>query len=338
MGEDTNLERSLGLGSLTASGVGVMIGAGIYVLIGEIIGLVGGGAWLAFVAAALAALPTGLAYAELASRYPRAAGEAVFVDRAFGRPLLTFIVGFVVLSSGVTSVAAVSHGFAAYLGDLIGDPLGLGALAAPLAIVLFLVALSALNHRGIAASTRLNTICTVASVAGLVILIAAGIPRWGSVDLWTIGAVADGTGAGVEQGSLAVILGGAALAFYAFVGFEDLCNVAEEVQAPSRTIPRAILLSMAIAAVVYVGVAITAVSAVPAAELASSPVPLVRVWERLLPGLSSAWLALVALFATTNTALVNLIMGSRVLFGMGRDGWIPALFARVDRRRATPTV
>ncbi|MCB9566615.1 MAG: amino acid permease [Myxococcales bacterium] len=140
------------------------------------------------------------------------------------------------------------------------------------------------------------------------------------------------------QGSLAVILGGAALAFYAFVGFEDLCNVAEEVQAPSRTIPRAILLSMAIAAVVYVGVAITAVSAVPAAELASSPVPLVRVWERLLPGLSSAWLALVALFATTNTALVNLIMGSRVLYGMGRDGWIPALFARVDRRRSTPTV
>ena len=309
-----------------------MVGAGIYVLIGEIVGLVGGGAWLAFVVAALAALPTGLAYAELSARYPRAAGEAVFAARAFSRPWLSFVVGFIVVASGVTSVAVVSHGFARYLGELAP------ALAAhePAVIVAFLAVLTLINLQGIGASTRINATCTAISVLGLAILIAAGASSWASVDLLTF---APPTAAGVgERGALAAVLGASALAFYAFVGFEDLCNVAEEVRAPERTMPRAILASLAITAVLYVAVAITAVAAVDPAELAASSVPLARVWERLLPAVSPAWLAAIALFATTNTALVNLIMGSRVLYGMGDDGWIPRSFARVGRRTRAPIV
>lgn len=176
------LERRLTTATLTTYGVGVIIGAGIYVLVGKIASIAGNGLWLAFVGAALAALPTGLSYAELASRYPRSAGEAVFVDRAFGRDGLSFLVGFLILASGVASTAAVAHGFTSYLGDL----LSLGPHLRPLVIAGFLVVLSLLNHRGIRETTWLNTTLTIASVGGLLVLVLAGLGRWGTVDVWTI--------------------------------------------------------------------------------------------------------------------------------------------------------
>lgn len=304
------------------------MGAGIYVLIGKIVGVAGNGAWLAFLVAAIAALPTGLSYAELASRYPRSAGEAVFVERAFGRPALSFLVGYLIVASGVASTAAVSHGFASYFTHLFGLSESLHGVV----VVAFLAALTALNHRGIEESTWVNVLCTVTSVTALVVLVIAGVSRWGSVDLLDVTPV-EGTAAAPSL----LVLGGAALAFYAYIGFEDICNVAEEVAAPVTTIPRAILLALGLTTALYLLVGITAVNAVPAAELAASGVPLVLVSDSLVPALPRGWLELVALFATTNTALFNLIMASRVLYGMARQGTVPAFFAFVHEKRKSPS-
>jgi len=217
-----------------------------------------------------------------------------------------------------------------------------GAGAHLVVVVVFLLALSLLNHRGIAESTAVTVFCTVTSVAGLGILVLAGASRWGSVRLLergvTQGAAALTGAAPVESGLFAAIVSGAALAFYAFIGFEDMCNVAEEVVRPARNLPRAILVSLATATLVYVAVAITAVSSGSMTELAASSTPLMLVSERLLPSWPSAWLAVVALLATTNTALFNLIMASRMLYGMARQGWIPAAFGAVHPKRQTPSL
>jgi amino acid transporter len=334
----SSLARHLRLPTLTLYGVGVIVGAGIFVLIGKIVGVVGNATWLAFLAAAVGALPTGLSYAELASRYPKSAGEAVFAERAFGRPVVSFLVGYLILASGVASTAAVAHGFSSYFGDLIGMTGGGAHLAI---VVVFLAMLTWLNHRGIQEATWVNVLCTVTSVAALLIIVVAGASHWGSVDLFAVSSIDPGavdTGANAaSDSSAAVVLSGMALAFYAYIGFEDICNVAEEVQQPVRTIPRAILLALAVSTVIYVLVAVTAVSAVPAAELAASEVPLVLVSERVLPSLPTGWLSIVALFATTNTALFNLIMSSRIVYGMANQGSIPRRFAAVHDKRRTPS-
>lgn len=331
---EPSLRRELETPALTLHGVGVMVGAGIYVLLGEIVGLAGPVAWLGFVVAALAALPTALCYAELSSRYPRSAGEAVFADRAFGKAPLSFLLGFAIFASGVSSVAAVSHGFAHYAGVLF--ELGPGSRVA--VIVGFLAALTLVNYLGVRESTWLNASFTVLSVGALSVLIVAGAPAWLDPPVDLLGRGDPATGGGPGPGFALAIVSAAALAFYAFIGFEDICNVAEEVERPKRTLPRAILLSLAITTLIYVATAITAVCVVPVELLADSPAPLVELSARVLPGLSPAYLAVVALLAVSNTALFNLIMGSRMLWGMARNGWLPGIFARVGERRRTPTV
>lgn len=318
------LARRLGTVTLTLYGVGVIVGAGIYVLVGEVAAEVGRGLWLAFLLAALAALPTGLSYASLASRFPRSAGEAIFVERASSQPWLAFVVGYLVLASGVSSTAAVSHGFASYLSSLL--PLGVGAR--PWVIVAFLAALSWVNHRGMQESMWVNGICTIASLAALLLLVAVAAPRMSEARPLELAVPAGGHG----------IIAGIALAFYAFIGFEDMCNVAEEVREPHRAVPRAILAAVAIVTVVYVLVALTVLVAASPAELAQSDAPLVLVAERLLPGWPTGWLSAVALLAVANTALFNLIMGSRILYGMARSGWVPSRLGRVHPKRHTPTL
>lgn len=174
--------------------------------------------------------------------------------------------------------------------------------------------------------------CTVVSVAGLLVLVSAALADGGSGDSLAVIPPAGTSGAG------AALIAAVALAFYAFIGFEDICNVAEEVRSPEHSIPRAILVSLAVTAVLYVAVCASAVTTVPAAELARSDVPLVVVAERLLPSWPTGWLGVVALLAVTNTALFNLIMCSRLLYGMARQGWIPAAIGRIHRRHRTPTL
>lgn len=318
------LRRTLGTATLTLHGVGVMVGAGIFVLVGEVAGHAGTATWLAFIAASLAALPTGLSYAELASRYPRSAGEAVFAARAFDRSGVSFVVGFLVVASGLMSTAAVSHGFAEYAHVLLGST----AIPRAALIVAFLGALSIINDRGIRQSTWLNAALTSVSVLALLAIAFAGVGEWGRGPEPVLPTTFDV--------APVAILSAAALAFYAFIGFEDICNVAEETRAPSRTIPRAVLLSLGISAALYAVVTLTALSVVPAAELASHPAPLTLVAERVFPWVTSWWIAVVAILAVTSTALFNLIMASRVLLGMARSGWLPAALGNVGTRTRTP--
>ena len=317
-----SLRRELTTATLTLNGVGVMVGAGIFVLVGKVVGEAGHAAWLSFVGAAVAALPTALAYGELASRYPRSAGEAVFAERAFGQPSLSFVVGFLVVASGLMSTAAVSVGFAKYLQVATG-PL----LPDAIVIALFLAVLSIVNARGIRESTWLNVGLTTISVIALLALSWAGL--------------SSSTGPGLTMPSEldlqpAALLAGSALAFYAFIGFEDICNVAEETRNPSRTIPRAVLASLAITTVLYVLVVVTATSVAPSAELAAHDAPLSLLSSRIFPDLSQRWIAVVAILAVSNTALFNLIMASRVMYGMARSGWLPASLGHVSGRRKTP--
>lgn len=321
-----DLKRHLNLSRLTLYGVGDILGAGIYALVGKVAWETGNLSWFAFLFASLAALPTALSYAELTSRYPKSGGVSVFVGRAFGHPLLPVLAGFLVLCSGLVSTAAISNGFHGYLSIFFEIPRAL-------AIALFLSFLAWINARGIADSSRLNILCVVFEVSGLLLIIAFGWFYWGEGEFLT--------GRGETFLSRETLQGiGAAtmLAFFATIGFEDICNVSEEVKEPERTVPKAILFSLLISSLIYVAIALTVVSVATREELGSATAPLAMVAGKIIPFFSPKVIAFLALFSLMNTALANLIMASRLLYGMSREGWIFKILSRVDEKRQTPVV
>ncbi len=318
-----HLKRSLGTLALMIYGIGDILGAGIYVLIGKVAGAVGPACWLAFIVSFLVASLTGLSYAELGSRYPHSAGETVYSLRAFRKRALSYLVGFLVFLSGMVSLATVSHGFSGYVRAIFPQ--------APefLVILVFLASLTVINLWGIKQSSITNILCTTLEVTGLLIVIVAGMKFFGNVDYLSV-VPAEGISPHVA------FLQGAVLAFYAFIGFEDIVNVAEETRKPERAIPRAIIAALIVAALFYMLTAIAAVSAVPVAELSSSSAPLMLVVERGLPSVPKELFSLIALFAVTNTALINFIMSSRILYGMSREGLAPPVVGRVHAKWGTP--
>ncbi|MBI2167412.1 MAG: amino acid permease [Candidatus Omnitrophica bacterium] len=317
------LKRSLGLFALVAYGVGDILGAGIYVLIGKMAGLVGNACWLSFLIALVVASLTGLSYAELSSRFPRSAGESYYSLKAFGRPLLSYLVGFLVLISGVVSMAVVSQGFTGYVTALCPF------LPGPGVILCFFLVLTVINFWGMRESSVTNIFCTALEISGILIVIAAGIGAFGRVNYLEISPPA-----GMKVST--ALSQGAVFAFYAFIGFEDMVKAAEESREPEKLIPRAIVWSIAIVACLYVLTALAAVSVVPAGELAKSQAPLALVVKTGFPGIPPALFTLIALFAVTNTALVNFVMGSRLLYGMAREGLAPEAFAHIHPKRNTP--
>src|SRR5687768_8639517 len=324
------LARTMGLFSLIVYGVGDMVGAGIYVTIGKAAAAMGNAVWLAFVASMVAALLTGLSYASIASRYPRAAGAAYVTHRAFHFPLLSYVVGLATTASGLTSMAAGANGFAENLSNIVG---GVPAWAVILA---FLGGLGLLNFWGIRQSMWANLLCTAVEVGGLVFIIAVGARYWGTVDYLEAPAPGGGTAA---PGAL-LVLNGAVLTFFSFIGFEDMLNVSEEVKDPVRTVPRALIGALAIATVLYVSMSITAVSVVDYRELGDPKLgaPLAQITRKTSPWLSPWVFTTITLFAVANTALINYIMGSRLLYGMARHGLLPAALGRVHPTRRTPHV
>jgi APA family basic amino acid/polyamine antiporter len=336
-GEDTpssqsqpTLARTMGLGALTVYGVGDMLGAGIYGLIGKASGLMGNAVWLAFVMAMVVALLTGLSYANIGSRYPRAAGAPYVVHRAFRAPFVSFLIGLGVAASGLTSMATGSRVIAGYLQSL-GVRLPTGVLAAT-----FLVLLSLVVFRGMRESTWMNMLCTAVELSGLLIVIGVGMGSWGSVDYLEVPPPGEGgTEAGITVG---LLLQGAVLTFFSFIGFEDILNVAEEVKRPRTTLPLGLLLAMLIATTLYVMVAITAVSVLPYRELGQSKAALVDVVRKAAPAFPPILFTAISIFAVANTALLNYVMGSRLLYGMSRQGLLPARLGRVHPGRRTPHV
>lgn len=320
------LHRSIGPTQMALYGLGSMLGAGIYGLMGKVAGEVGNAIWLAFLVALVAALLTALSYASLGSRHPRAAGAAYVAERAFGLPMLSFVLGLALVCSGLTSVATQSQVFAANIVKLFG----LEALPVQALALGFLLILTGIVFRGIRESMWVNVTCTLVEAGGLLLVIVVGMSYWGSVDYFELPE------ARANDIATLLIMQGAVLAFFAFIGFEDMYNVAEEVREPERNVPLGLILAMAMAATLYVAVAVTTVSVVPWQELAEAPGPITEVVARAAPAIPPIAFTLITLFAVANTALVNYITSSRLIYGMARQGLLPEVLGNVHAERRTP--
>jgi APA family basic amino acid/polyamine antiporter len=321
-----SLRRTIGPAQMALYGLGSMLGAGIYGLIGKAAGQVGNAVWLSFIVALIAALLTAFSYASLGSRYPRAAGAAYVTGRAYGFLLLSFMVGLALVCSGLTSIATQSQVFAANIAALFGlESIPLSWLALG-----FLLILTGLVFRGIRESMWVNVLCTLIEAGGLVIVVVVGASYWGSVDY-----LETPTLPGSDHAAL-LVMQAAVLAFFAFIGFEDMINVAEETRDPERTVPLGLILAMAAAAVLYIAIAVTAVSVVPWQELAAAPGPITAVMERAAPSVPPLLFTVITLFAVANTALVNYVTASRLIYGMARQGLLPQRLGNVHAARRTP--
>ena len=326
------LLRSIGMWQVAFYAAGGMLGAGIYGLIGFAAGELGAAVWLGFLMSLFIALLTGLSYASLGSRYPRAAGAAYITQRAYRRGLLTYMVGATIACAGMTSMAANSEIVAE---NLIRFP-ALSPAPTILLTVGFVLLVASIVYRGIRESMWANILCTVIEAGGLILIIAVGMRYWGSADLFETPATPEGGGLGSVP--LLLIAQGGILTFYAFLGFEDVLNIAEETNDPQRAIPRGLILALIMVAVIYLSVAITAVSVVPWRELADSGAPLADVMARAAPWFPNWLFVVITIFAVANTVLINYVTASRLIYGMARDQGLPRPLGRVHPVRRTPHV
>jgi APA family basic amino acid/polyamine antiporter len=322
-GRAPGLKRSLSLPLTMFYGLGNILGAGIYVLIGQVVGHAGGFAPLSFLLASLLACLTAFSYAELAARYPLSAGEAVYVQQGLGLQTLAALVGALIVLAGVVSAATILRGFTGYLQVFVPMP------AAP-SIVLMVLLLGGLAAWGIAESVRVAALITLVEIAGLLLVLYVAAPVMLTTDL-----VLPDFSPLLESGAWYGIFLGGFLAFYAFIGFEDMVNVAEEVRRPERNLPRAILLALLVATLLYFLVALAAVTTVPGDRLAASDAPLAWLYQ-YLTGREPVVITLISMFAVINGALIQIIMSSRVCYGMAGRRWLPPVFGQVNARTRTP--
>ena len=319
------LKRTLSLWQVTLYGVGTNLGAGIYVLIGEVAAAAGLWAPVSFLMAAVLAALTGLSFAELSSRFPVSAGEAVYVQRAFNRRRLSTVIGLMVVLTGIVSSATLVNGFAGYFREFVDAP---NTVTVPIVCLV----LGAVAAWGISESVAVAVVITVAEVLGLLLVVAVALPEAVS------GAALENAVSGLEGAALYMgVLSGAGIAFYAFIGFEDMVNVAEEVKDVRRVLPRAIVITLAVTAVLYVVVAVVVVRAMPLEVLTSTEAPLAAIYERST-GSSASVISGIALFAVINGALIQVVMAARVLYGTASQGWIPRVLGRVFHRTQTPVI
>ncbi len=326
--EETQLKRVIGPKVLTVFIIGDILGAGIYALVGEVGAEVGGAIWTVFLISFVLAFFTAFAYAELVTKYPRAAGAALYTNKAFRAPFLTFVVAFAVMSSGIASASTLARAFAGdYLTEFVDLPLVLAAL-------IFIVLVAAINARGIAESVKLNVVLTGIEVTGLIIIVVIGVAALGegSGDFSRNFEFKEG------ESVFGALVAGTALAFYAMIGFEDSVNVAEEAKQPSRNYPRALFGGLVVAGLLYLLVTLTASYVVPTEQLSGSDAPLLEVVEVGPLGIPTKLFAFIALMAVSNSALINMIMASRIVYGMAEQGIVSRLFARVLPERRTPIV
>ncbi len=322
---DSGLRRAVSLPFLLLYGLGNILGAGIYVLIGKVVGEAGLFAPLAFFLAAVVAGFTAFAYAELAARFPVSAGEAVYVREAFGRDALSRVVGLLLAGAGVISAATIARGFVGYFQVFFPWP-------EAVVLVLLVLALGGVAAWGIRQSLWLAALFTLVEVGGL--LLVVWVARDGFADLAEFVHAAPVL---LEPGVGEGILLGAFLAFYAFIGFEDMVNIAEEVRAPERAFPPAMIGALLVAAVLYALVTAVAVLSLSVDRLGASDAPLALIYAEATDREPVA-ITVISLFAVVNGALIQMIMASRVLYGMARSGWLPGGLARVHPRTRTPVL
>jgi amino acid transporter len=328
-----SLKRVMGPGLLLLFIVGDVLGTGIYALTGTVAAEVGGVVWLPFLIAFLVALITAFSYLELVTKYPQAAGAALYTHKAFGVHFLTFLVAFAVMSSGITSASTAARAFSANAAAVFGLDLGDG-IGITLIGLGFMTLVALVNHRGVGESVKANVVLTCVELSGLLIIIGIG--------LWALG-VGEGDFSRVTEfdtGDTSVLTGVIAatgLAFFAMVGFEDSVNMAEETKEPRRIFPKVLLAGLGITGLIYVLVSISAIALVPADQLSEGETPLLQVVEAGAPAFPLGLFGVITMFAVANTALINMLMASRLVYGLGREGVLPPFLSTVNERRRTPT-
>jgi len=323
---ESRLRRAITGPALFLFILGDVLGAGVYALVGKMAGEAGGAVWVPLLIALGFAMLTAASYAELVTKYPKAGGAAVFAERAFGMPLVSFLVGFCMLAAGVTSAAGLSLAFAGdYLGAFLDTP------AVPTALV-FLAVIALLNARGIKESLGANAVMTVIEVSGLllVVVLAARFVLDGNGEPSRVMQFTPGVSPAIA------VLGAALIAFYSFVGFEVSANVAEEVKNVRRNYPRALFGALLVAGLVYVGVGIAATAVLSPDLLTQSSAPLLDVVRATGYAVPDWLFAAVALVAVANGALLTMIMSSRLAYGMADEGLLPSTLTRVLPERRTP--
>jgi len=315
----SSLSRHIGLFHLTMYGVGLILGAGIYVLIGEAAGFAGNALWISFILGGVVAAFAGLSYSELTALFPRAAAEYVFVKEGFRSDFIGFIVGWLTILTSIIVAATVALGFGGYMEELTNIPILISALA-------ILGILSFVNFIGIKESAWANTIFAIVTIIGLGIIIVIGFlsPMETEIDYFE-------NPVGFSGIILAFVL-----VFFAFIGFEDMANVAEEVKKPKKTIPRAIMLSVLITTIIYIFVSFASIRIVGWEQLAESSAPLAFVAEQRLGNQGHFVLSVIALFATASTILITLVAGARIFYGMAKDGSLPSKLALIHHKTKTP--
>lgn len=310
---------------ITFYGLGTILGAGIYVLVGKVAGTAGMYAPVAFLLAAAVAAFTAFTYAELAARHPLSGAEAVYVQEGFGHRGMSVLVGLLICFSGMVSSATIANGFVGYLNVFIELP-------ETLVIILVVLTLGLLSAWGILQSVTAAALATILEIGGLLLIIFVCGESFSQLPARLPELIPP-----LESDAWWGIALGAFLAFYAFIGFEDMANVAEEVKDPQRNLPRAILLALVASSLLYVLVVLAAVLTMPIETLASAQAPLALLYEQAT-GSPPTVIALVSLFAVVNGALIQMIMASRMLYGMARAGWLPHNLGSVSERTQTPLV
>jgi amino acid transporter len=331
--EGSGLKRSITGKQLFFYTLGDVLGSGIYVLIGLVAAAVGGAFWIAFAIGVAVAGITGSAYAELVTKYPQAAGAALYVNKAFGNKALTFFITVCFLSSSFAATGSLATGFSAYFATLWDGPPAL------LVSLVFLFLLCIVNFIGITESVVMNMLMTFVEVTGLIIVMFIGV--WfiaeGSADFGVL------TDISVSGNPAIAVLAGIAFSFFAMTGFENTANVAEETIDPHRAFPRSLVGGMIVAGIIYVLVSMAAALTVPTAKLANSDAALLEVVEAgILPfvdtGFMSKLFSVIALVAITNTTLVTVVTQPRILYGMAKEDVVPGAFAKIHASRRSPWV
>jgi len=319
------LSRSLNLTQVTLYGLGNILGAGVYVLIGKVAGEAGYLAPFSFLIASIIAGITAFSFCELSSRYPVSAGEAIYVKEGFNIPQLSLWIGLLVILTGIVSAATITKGCSGYLGVFIDLP-------DELVIIGLLFLLCAIAISGVAESVSIAAFITIAEISGLLLIIYVTAPAMEQLPERASEFIPT-----FELSSWSGVIGGSFLAFYAYVGFEDMVNLAEEVKTPRRTIPIAIITALGVATAIYLILAVNSLLILSPQQLQASQAPLADIYRTVTN--SNPWfISIVSLFAVVNGALIQIIMGSRVGYGMAKQGLVPAVLGQVNSRTQTPVL
>jgi len=319
---NTGLKKELSIWQTTFAGIGIILGAGIYVLIGSAAGMAGSAVWISFLLAAFVAAFTGLSYAEFSSLYSKDEGEYIYAEKSFSKHI-GFLVVWLIFFEGVVSAAAVALGFGGYFANLFSNIFSIPVF---LVALLLVIILSSINYYGIQQSSWLNMFCTSIETLGLLFIIFIGIPKIGSVNLLEM------------PNGFTGISTAAALIFFAFIGFEAVIKLAEETKSAKKVIPKALILSIIITTIIYILVAVSVVSILDYKTLGESKAPLADVAASVFGSKAFLVLSIIALFSTGNTVLLLLVTTSRLTYGMGNEYKSLRFLSSVHKKTRTPWI